>query len=627
MSVWRIKDVEPTTRSQAEAAAAKAGMPLGSWLEQAIMRRTSRRGASAAATKPLPGASAAPVETKPQSAAVPSNTPPLSAAPIPAPVSDAAPVAPAPTSTAPVVTNATRTAPVADAATHAAPHADNATSSAPAAVDGGATLALDAATNTTPVVDAADEESLDAVLGIGAPADSPIGVSRREVLQPRPEGRSIRLSPLPVLAIGGVVAALGIGAYLLLWRGADDSDKAPPSVAATPSPAPPATAPASAVPPTAPPQPPATPGPAQAAAPTPPASPSPPTAPATPSPSPAASTTPRSLPPGIPAPQPGVQPSFLTPVPGIAGATPPADDPAPVGPMATDVPSRVGPLVAEKDSIPNLVARANVGDVDAQIELGKRYTQGIGTPQNPAAALHWLEKAAEAGSSQAQFNVGVMYERGLGTPPNVAKAVEWYRKAAAQPIPVPMALHNLALLYISGGGIPSDPAQARALMTRAAEMDVPESQYTLALMDFHGVGGKPDKAMALSWLRLAVRKTSKPEWIEALQQLVSVMTPAEQEQAHELSNQHVKRINDTLAALRAKATGAGEDTPLDRNGLIELQKLLARLQFYTGPTDGAMGPKTEQAIRDYQGIAGLPVDGRPTAELLAGLRDVAGAVK
>jgi hypothetical protein len=56
--------------------------------------------------------------------------------------------------------------------------------------------------------------------------------------------------------------------------------------------------------------------------------------------------------------------------------------------------------------------------------------------------------------------------------------------------------------------------------------------------------------------------------------------------------------------------------------LQEIKQLLAKLDLAPGPMDGTLDPETEAAIRSYQEMAGMPVDGQPSQELLDDLRAV-----
>jgi membrane-bound lytic murein transglycosylase B len=56
-----------------------------------------------------------------------------------------------------------------------------------------------------------------------------------------------------------------------------------------------------------------------------------------------------------------------------------------------------------------------------------------------------------------------------------------------------------------------------------------------------------------------------------------------------------------------------------------MQSLLVDLGFDPGKPDGVVGSKTRAALRAFQRQAKMAPDGYPTAELLAGLRQVATA--
>ena len=63
-----------------------------------------------------------------------------------------------------------------------------------------------------------------------------------------------------------------------------------------------------------------------------------------------------------------------------------------------------------------------------------------------------------------------------------------------------------------------------------------------------------------------------------------------------------------------------DDPGLSRAQRRELQTLLARRGYDVGQPDGAIGNKTKEAIADFEGKVGLPVNGRASAKVLQALR-------
>jgi peptidoglycan hydrolase-like protein with peptidoglycan-binding domain len=51
-----------------------------------------------------------------------------------------------------------------------------------------------------------------------------------------------------------------------------------------------------------------------------------------------------------------------------------------------------------------------------------------------------------------------------------------------------------------------------------------------------------------------------------------------------------------------------------------MQRELAQLGLYDGPTDGLLGPRTEQAIREFEKSQGLKISGEPSPTLLDVMR-------
>jgi len=82
--------------------------------------------------------------------------------------------------------------------------------------------------------------------------------------------------------------------------------------------------------------------------------------------------------------------------------------------------------------INNFKQEAEQGNAEAQCELGFRYVNGQGVPQDDKQAVCWLTKAAEKGNIKAQNYLGFCYVQGQGVDKDINKAVYWYRKAAGQ---------------------------------------------------------------------------------------------------------------------------------------------------------------------------------------------------
>jgi len=64
----------------------------------------------------------------------------------------------------------------------------------------------------------------------------------------------------------------------------------------------------------------------------------------------------------------------------------------------------------------------------------------------------------------------------------------------------------------------------------------------------------------------------------------------------------------------------GDDAPLPRDTVIDMQNRLTRLTLYTDEIDGLLGPKTRSAVRLYQKQIGMPADGHPTPEFVRRLQ-------
>jgi TPR repeat protein len=75
---------------------------------------------------------------------------------------------------------------------------------------------------------------------------------------------------------------------------------------------------------------------------------------------------------------------------------------------------------------------AELGDAEAQYNLGVMYDEGAGIGQDLARAAEWYRKAAEQGFVDAQINLGMMYYHGQGFARNDVEAARWFERAAGQ---------------------------------------------------------------------------------------------------------------------------------------------------------------------------------------------------
>jgi TPR repeat protein len=123
--------------------------------------------------------------------------------------------------------------------------------------------------------------------------------------------------------------------------------------------------------------------------------------------------------------------------------------------LALVVPTAVAQADIPAD-IAALRARAEAGDVRAQIALARAYREGAGVAQSDVQAFDWYMKAAQAGYPEAENEVAYTYR----SEKNFSESMKWYGLAARQGSG--NAMFNLGTLYYNGDGVPVDDVQAYA---------------------------------------------------------------------------------------------------------------------------------------------------------------------
>ena len=115
---------------------------------------------------------------------------------------------------------------------------------------------------------------------------------------------------------------------------------------------------------------------------------------------------------------------------------------------------------------------AELGHVEAQMNLGLMYSQGQGVTRNDRKAVKLLAQASKAGNAIAQYSYALMVYEGRGERQNYGKSLKWYRRAAEQGNA--KAMNNIGIMTALGHGTQEDNMEAYAwfvLGARAGDID------------------------------------------------------------------------------------------------------------------------------------------------------------
>jgi len=110
---------------------------------------------------------------------------------------------------------------------------------------------------------------------------------------------------------------------------------------------------------------------------------------------------------------------------------------------------------------------AELGNVQAQTNLGVMYVQGDGVAADPEIGLTWFCRAAEAGDTGAQFNAATLLSAGKVVEKDLPRAVRFYQMAAESGYFPAQA--RLGFCYRNGFGIARDRRKAFLWLSLAAQ--------------------------------------------------------------------------------------------------------------------------------------------------------------
>jgi TPR repeat protein len=128
-----------------------------------------------------------------------------------------------------------------------------------------------------------------------------------------------------------------------------------------------------------------------------------------------------------------------------------------------------------------------------------RLGQELGRP-DPALAMGWFRRGAEAGSAESLFELARLHDRGLGTDPDPKLAQECYQLSAERGDP--RGQHELGVRLARGQPM-IDHAGALAWLIKAATAGYRPSQLLVALFHQHGLGTPTDPLEAARWYEAA----------------------------------------------------------------------------------------------------------------------------
>lgn len=101
---------------------------------------------------------------------------------------------------------------------------------------------------------------------------------------------------------------------------------------------------------------------------------------------------------------------------------------------------------------------AEEGDTLSMLRLGDHCMNGLGTPQDEAAAMQWYERAQAHGNRYASHCIALMYLNGWGVDADAQYAAAYTEPGADRPV---FSNHDLACLYLLGyGNLEPDMEQA-----------------------------------------------------------------------------------------------------------------------------------------------------------------------
>jgi hypothetical protein len=153
-----------------------------------------------------------------------------------------------------------------------------------------------------------------------------------------------------------------------------------------------------------------------------------------------------------------------------------------------------------------LIVGLNVFGQNAD-ELNQQAKKFLETQQFDKA-VPLLKQSAELGNPEAQYNLGYCYQSGIEVEKNQKIAIEWYRKSANQGFND--ALYQLMMAYGNGDGVEQDPKKAFSYALKCAENNDGTCMWNVVNCYYRGMGIEKNIDKMLEWA-VRLSKLENPE--------------------------------------------------------------------------------------------------------------------
>ena len=175
-------------------------------------------------------------------------------------------------------------------------------------------------------------------------------------------------------------------------------------------------------------------------------------------------------------------------------------------------------------AFPVLKKSAQLGNSEAQYNLGYLLQNGIGTEKNLSEAVEWYKKSSDNNFNDAHYALMMAFGNGDGVEQNSSKAFEYAMKCATNNDPT--CTWNVVDCYMTGNGVEISESKIKEWIIRLAKLENPEnltqSAYItsarLEIARYYKTGKYFEKDLYLSYLWYLIFNESKRDFSILVQQ-------------------------------------------------------------------------------------------------------------